>query len=440
MSPQQAQAIAKTIVNLRLSSALAGYRGFDPKWLRIARLTGEHDSTGRIIVSARSLVDLGVLYDVSGVALTPNGIYRCLRSRCPVPNLHWDKFVRLFEIDDLAPLSRTLADIAVVCPEPVRLALEGRLNPAVDAIPRQGLYLNCKFSPPEWLRSTIVSIARYNALAGLLDAGDEAFVRLYEPTGHDLLDHQPGRRASILKVAGSNLITEEARVVPLALTFTRCQTRAATAQEVAALAGEPIQPDARSLQQYLETTYAADAPLIVRHLYLEANVLASRTMAQVRTAVPRLPHNLTTYKARRTKPLERLWLACAAAAAWVERHNRDKCPLEQALDAIAAGKPIVRPRVRKKTDRKTRELFFLMRHLFARDPRAVLPGVTDMAKVAAATEALWQPQAKLPLWKLPFDTDQIRHANAALRAAEKANDDVYLAEARGLLWLQLRLA
>lgn len=175
------------------------------------------------------------------------------------------------------------------------------------------MYLNGQFSSPEWLRSNIVAIARYNALAGLLSAGDEVFFRLFEPTGHDLLDHQPGRRASIQKVAGSNLLKEEARVVPLALTYARCQTRPATAQEVAALAAEPIQRDARGLQQYLEATYAADAPLIVHHLYLEADALAYRTMAQVRAIVPGLPHNLTTFKARDTKPLERLWLACAAA-------------------------------------------------------------------------------------------------------------------------------
>ena len=289
-------------------------------------------------------------------------------------------------------------------------------------------------------------IGRYSLLGDLIDAAHDAHHKMFEPTGHYVVDGYPGIKAARYKNLGQNVLNEEVRLQSLLNTYPAIRHRSAIGSEITALIGETgVVGDARALLSKLEDSFGPLDTPSVDNLFVAARLAARQKLAGVRAEISRVPGNLSAYKVYGTDPLPRLWLACATVMAWVHKPKRGDAALTSALIDIRNSRAVSELKLKAAADKRssfakeTRQLFFLIRHLFVRDPGAVLPGETEMVRISEATERSWRVEDPKHAGREPFSTTMVTAGNAAYREALSANDDSFLAEVRGPLWVQLRL-
>lgn len=282
------------------------------------------------------------------------------------------------------------------------LAMEGRLASASIAIPTTGIG---EMSVKEVL-DVLELLARYHLLANLIRAGEDGFRRVFEPTGHDGLDHN-NRKITSEASAARYLTTEASRVLSVLDHYKTAQHRELTGDERRQLEAHPevriARMEERRILDVLGEEYAniyidllaTRAQPWTRHIKLHAGQLA-RAQDAYRRPLHRLhgPDALTM-----------LWLAVIQAVAWASCARDPVAPLRRALEAARQSRSILQPSSHEQDVRDIRSLFFLLRNYLVRDPRS--PAARKFNKGTGKsfdefTDMLWELEAGKPAGAEPF--------------------------------------
>ena len=273
-APAISRGEARQFVASTIEERCRPYERWTPRWKAVAKLS-RNVVDDRIVAPMARLYDLRILRDVSRLQLTAEAIERWMRSRCPVPEQHWSKFDAILGTGELTTLCQELAATAKICPGPIRYALGGNLAQAVRVIPVTGVGNDSG----RHVLDLIDSIAHYNLLGDLIEAAGDTYIKMFEPTGHHMIDGDPGIKAARFGKSGQNILDEEAWLqVPLN-TYPAVRHRVATRSEIALLESLPgVTREARALQKELEVRYGALDTQSVDHLFCRCSqVLPTKT-------------------------------------------------------------------------------------------------------------------------------------------------------------------
>lgn len=389
----------------------------------------------------RELISRGVIYDTRQLKLRPERIEKSIRARCKMPSEHQDKFVDALSLANLPDLSRRLAQVGAICPEPIIHALGGKLASAVQAVPPTGFISGFESFTPEYILSLIVEVAKYHLLISLVWAGEAAYRRCFEPTGMNALDEQPGTRATTVRRVAGVIAWNASWMLPLLNLYLATKNRPATQVEEDAIKAAPgLLDEGLRWEQELNRMFGASTRAFVKRCHRLARYWSGRIHTTALREMRSAHANTTMYTAHGTEPLDRLWLT----RNWVGTGKSNNSALERAMTSIRAGRAIRKPAFGAKCDVETRQLFFLVRNCVARDPKAqAVRAAGRDGDLMAAIERVWQAElikkALATKKGEPFSAEMTTTGRDAYRQAVATNDQAFLAEVDGLIWRQLQL-
>ena len=310
--------------------------------------------------------------------------------------------------------ARCLEQIAKEAETFVVAALEGRLQTAALEIPARGI---SDFSYED-VMDLLEDIARGHLAGNMMRAARIAFNRLYAPTGDAMLDENRGAIVTVSSAAKA--LNRKARSVKDVLGLERqARTRAVTAKQEASIERFGITDEAEALEAQLRAIHGDGFDAWYEEmiaLVRRWTKYIDRSSALLRDAKAFKGYALSLFHGQHALPT--FYLSVLRAIAWARDGKGKPSPLRLALESVACSNGALPPDTHKDHAMEARQLFYLLRNLVVRDPRAF---VHKNAKPDISVDALifgeFRRQKGLRAGEEPFKIPLIVKAANELRAS-----------------------
>jgi hypothetical protein len=370
-------------------------------------------------------------YDASKVKRTEAGLGRWVQRRLlkGYDAAARDEIATQLKIEDLDMLAQDLVDLNGYAPDVVTKLLEGRVGEAALLVAADG-YGDKPESDLTFddVMTLIGKVARLWIANDLQMEAAAAFVRIFRPTGSNILDgvyygKAPINRTVVNSIMGDvELFEKTARLYFGELEGKRRKAilaQVATPSSAVAVIASPsfvlAQPYATirkvgrdaTLEEVAEIRNAGDLEVRAQVAYAlwrqkhagELEEFIRYWMERGRFEVQRLRQTLERLEGDESKirqpvfkrdandPLVRLWLACERAVAWTEIAPRK--PLEGAIEAVRGNREVNLPRLSPRSAlnvRRANRLFFVLRCAVARDPNHLPKGLCSVVTADGAVK------------------------------------------------------
>ena len=376
-----------------------------------------------------SLFDLATLehqrlyYDASKVKRTEAGLERWVQRRVlkGYDAAAREEIATQLHIGGLDTLAEDLVDLNKHAPNVVTKLLEGRVGEAALLVVPNGYGNDSEADdlPFDWIMTLIDTAARLWIANDLQMEAAKAFVRIFRPTGLNVLDGDYNGKAPINRTAvnrmthDADLFDEAARLyfgepaskrpgafLARVANPSPAVTGNSTSSLVVAQPYVTIRKVGRNatLKEVARIQKAGDLELKGQIAYAlwrqkhgdDLEQFVRRWMERGRAEVRSVRRGLERMESDKSKirkpvfkrdvdPLTRLWLACERAVAWTEI---ERCqPLEGAIGAARGSRkvslPALSPRSALNVQRANR-LFFVLRCAIAHDPNHLPKGLCSV--------------------------------------------------------------